>query len=245
VRQTQPTSSTANSTLLPYHPRVAPVPSPVLRGFALWATHLRMRLERGRAIRLGRGCAVPAPSAPAPGGGHGTPQRGRQVPRTTISPHPEVPRRGLEGRGRVVPVASPVLRGFALRATHLRMRLERGRAGPRAPYPPAGWRHCLHTKTGLPYSTFRRMSCPSRKATASLDPLSGGVNRWTNGRPGGRVHASHAHQPWFGQHPLETNRLTEIRPYREPSASRCNSVICRNQGGADGPAGLRRPGTHP
>ncbi|MBB4576261.1 hypothetical protein GGI59_004509 [Rhizobium lentis] len=34
---------------------------------------------------------------------HGTPQRGWQAPRTTISPHPEVPRRGLEGRGRVAP----------------------------------------------------------------------------------------------------------------------------------------------
>jgi hypothetical protein len=29
----------------------------------------------------------------------------------------------------------------------------------------------------------------SRKATASLDPLSGGVNRWTNCRPGGQAHA--------------------------------------------------------
>ncbi|ANL45793.1 hypothetical protein AMC87_CH01067 [Rhizobium phaseoli] len=39
--------------------RVAAVASPVLRGSALWATRLRMRLERGRAMRLERGCAAP------------------------------------------------------------------------------------------------------------------------------------------------------------------------------------------
>ncbi|MBB2670932.1 UNVERIFIED_ORG: hypothetical protein GGE44_000473 [Rhizobium esperanzae] len=114
--------------------RVVPVASPVLRGFALWATHLRMRLERGRAIKLERGCAVPAPSAlPGAGASRGSRQRGRQAPRTTISPHPEVPRRGLEGRGRVAPVASPILRGFALWATHLRMTLARAHSSTSHP----------------------------------------------------------------------------------------------------------------
>lgn len=45
---------------------------------------------------------------------------------------------------------------------------------------------------GLPRAIVWRKYRPSRKATASLDPLSGGVNRWTNCRPGGQAHALHA-----------------------------------------------------
>ncbi len=191
------------------------------------------------------------------------------------------PARGLEGRGRVAAVASPVLRGFALWATHLRMRLERGCAGPPAPHPAAAtfspfygekglsrdlsvplqclaWHvpsprfygervrvrgnfgfHFLtsvcppRTKTDLPHATIRRMSFQSRKAIASLDPLSGGVNRWTNGSS----RRSSTRQPCASAMvrpaPPRNQCLTEIRPHREPSA---HSV---------GAARSRRPGTHP
>ncbi|MBB2835385.1 UNVERIFIED_ORG: hypothetical protein GGD51_005566 [Rhizobium esperanzae] len=105
---------------------IGKVASPVLRGSALRGYAPQDEAgERARheAAERAAGTAInPTRSARTLIGPH--PGRHPQ----TISPHPEVPRRGLEGRGRVASVASPVLRGFALRAAHLRMRLERGRA---------------------------------------------------------------------------------------------------------------------
>ncbi|RFB97962.1 hypothetical protein B5K08_05265 [Rhizobium leguminosarum bv. trifolii] len=98
--------------------------SPVLRGSALRATHLRMRLERGRGRAEG-----------------GQPRHRREVGRRHAQRSALILRcpagaskdeggwLGCHGIGKV---ASPVLRGSALRATHLRMRLERGHA--------CGWR---------------------------------------------------------------------------------------------------------
>ncbi|RDJ14696.1 hypothetical protein B5K05_07575 [Rhizobium phaseoli] len=54
-------------------------------------------------------------------------------------------------------VASPVLRGFALWATRLRMRLERGRAVPRAPHPAAA--------TFSPHAGRRGQAATSRSLT--------------------------------------------------------------------------------